>query len=57
MNKKSSMIRGVATLEGENFVLFNYLSESEIWPDKRVAFLVGNNLIVFNYQWIWNLAR
>jgi len=27
-------IRGVASLEVNNLVLFDYLSESEIWPDK-----------------------
>jgi len=27
----------VASLQGDNLVLFYYLSASEIWPDKRVA--------------------
>ena len=29
---------GGASLEGDNLVVFYYLSASEIWPDKRVVF-------------------
>jgi hypothetical protein len=35
---KSHLIRGVASFEGDNLVEFYYLSISEIWPHKRVAF-------------------
>jgi hypothetical protein len=28
----------MASLEGENLEVFYYLSASESWPDKRVAF-------------------
>ena len=35
MYLKSGLIRGVASLEGDNLVVFYYLSVSEIWPDKR----------------------
>ena len=32
---KSNLIRGVTSLEGNSIVICNYLSASEIWPDKR----------------------
>jgi hypothetical protein len=32
---KSGMIRGVASLEGDNLEVLYYLGASEIWPDKR----------------------
>ena len=41
MYLKSGLIRGVASLEGDNLVVFYYLSESENWPDKRDGFSGG----------------
>ena len=35
MYLKSGLIRGMASLEGDNLVVFYYLSVSENWPDKR----------------------
>jgi hypothetical protein len=32
---KTGLIRGMASLEWDNLVVFYYLSVSEIWPDKR----------------------
>jgi hypothetical protein len=32
---KSGLIRSMASLEGDNLVVFYYLSVSENWPDKR----------------------
>jgi hypothetical protein len=32
---KTGLIRGIASLEGDNLVVFYYLSVSENWPDKR----------------------
>jgi hypothetical protein len=32
---KTDLIRGMASLEGDNLVVFYYLSVSENWPDKR----------------------
>ena len=32
---KSSLIRGMTSLDSENLVVFYYLNVSEIWPDKR----------------------
>jgi hypothetical protein len=32
---KTDLIRGMASLEGDNLVIFYYLSVSENWPDKR----------------------
>ena len=32
--KRGGLIRGVAFLEGNNLVVFDYFSASEIWPDK-----------------------
>ena len=34
MHLKSELIKGVASFEKENLVVFYYLSASEIWPDK-----------------------
>ena len=34
----SGLIAGVASLEGDNYVVFYYLTASEIWPDKRGSF-------------------
>jgi hypothetical protein len=31
---RSDLIRGVASQEGDNKVVFNYLNASEIWPEK-----------------------
>jgi hypothetical protein len=31
----SGLIRGLAFLEGDNLVVFYYLSASEIWPDYK----------------------
>ena len=33
--KKSGLIRGMASLETDNELVFYYLSASEIWPEKR----------------------
>jgi len=38
LKKICFITRGVASLEGDNLVVFYYLGASEIWPDKRVAF-------------------
>jgi hypothetical protein len=38
------MSRGVASLEGDKWIVFYYLSASEIWPDEMVAF-DGSGLI------------
>ena len=38
MYLKTGLIRGMASLEGDNLVVFYYLSVSENWSDKRVAF-------------------
>ena len=40
----SAMKRGVASLEGDNWKVFYYLSTSEIWPDMMVGF-DGSGLI------------
>jgi hypothetical protein len=32
---KTGLIRGMASLEGDNLVVFYYLSVSENWPYKR----------------------
>jgi hypothetical protein len=32
---KTGLIRGMASLEGDNLVVFYYHSVSENWPDKR----------------------
>ena len=32
---ETGLIRGMASLEGDNLVVFYYLSVSENWPDKR----------------------
>jgi hypothetical protein len=32
---KDGLIRVVASLEGDNLVVFYYLSAFEIWPDNR----------------------
>jgi len=29
------LIRGLASLEGDNLVVFYYISASEIWPDNK----------------------
>ena len=34
----SGLIRGVVSIEGDILELFDYLSASEIWPDKRGSF-------------------
>jgi len=34
---KSGLTRGVVSLEGDNLVVFYYLSVHEIWPDKRAG--------------------
>jgi hypothetical protein len=34
----------MASLEGDNLVVFYYLSVSDIWPDKRVTF--GENGLI-----------
>jgi hypothetical protein len=47
---KSVLIRGVASLERYNLLVFYSLSASELWPDKRgVASLERDNLLVFYY--------
>jgi len=38
---KSGLIRGVASHEGDNLLLFYYLSSSEIWPDKNRGVVFG----------------
>jgi hypothetical protein len=40
---KTGLIRGVASLEGDNLVVFYYLSVSENWPDKRDGFSGGGH--------------
>ena len=35
---KRGLIRGVASLKGDKYVVFYYLIASEIWPDKRGDF-------------------
>ena len=56
----------MASLEGNNLVVFYYLSVSKIWSDKRghlirrVASHEGNNLVVFYYlsvSKIWSDKR
>jgi hypothetical protein len=32
---KAGLIRGMASLEGDNLVVFYFLGVSENWPDKR----------------------
>ena len=49
MYLKSGLIRGVASLEGDNLVVFYYLSVSEIWPYKRGGLSGGGQLVVFYY--------
>ena len=49
MDLKSSVIRGVVSLEGSSLVVFWYLSASEIWSDKRVVSLEESSLVVFCY--------
>jgi hypothetical protein len=39
----------VASLDGDNSLVFYYLSASEIWLDKMVASLDGDNSLVFYY--------
>jgi hypothetical protein len=39
----------IAFLEGDNSLIFYYLSASEIWPDKMVASLEGDNSLVYYY--------
>ena len=39
----------MASLEGDNLVVFYYLSVSEIWPDKRDGLSGGDNLVVFYF--------
>jgi hypothetical protein len=41
---KNGLIRGVASLEGDNLVDLFYLSADEIWSDKRATF-DGSGLI------------
>jgi len=33
--KKVVLVRGVSFLEGDNLLIFYYLSASEIWSDKK----------------------
>ena len=42
--KKSVLVRGVLSLEGDNLVVFYYLSASEICPDKGAA--IGESGII-----------
>jgi hypothetical protein len=42
---------GVASLEGDNLVVYYYLSASEIWPDKRDGLIRGDYCILLkNYE-------
>jgi hypothetical protein len=42
--KGGGLIREIASLVGNNLVVIYYLSASEIWPDKRVAFGKGTTV-------------
>jgi len=44
LQQESGLIRGVASLEGDNLVVIDDLSASEIWPDKRGGLL---------WEWIY----
>jgi len=37
LHLKDGLIRGLASLDGDNLVVFYYHSVSEIWSDKRVV--------------------
>ena len=49
MYLKTGLIRGMASLEGDNLVVFYYLSVSETGLIRGVASLEGDNLVVFYY--------
>jgi hypothetical protein len=33
--KNNVLLKGVASLEGDNLVVFYYISASEVWPSKE----------------------
>jgi hypothetical protein len=37
--EEDNMIRGMACFEEDNLVIFSHFSASQIWPDKRVAYV------------------
>ena len=39
LQQESGLIRGLASLEGDNLVVIDDLSAFEIWPDKRGGLL------------------
>ena len=52
MHLKSGLVRGVASLERDNLLVFYYLSASEFLKSglvRGVAFLERDNLLVFYY--------
>ena len=54
---KSDFKRGVVSREGDNLVVFIYLSASEIWPDKRCGLSWrGQFSSIYLSQRIWNLT-
>ena len=44
-NEKVSLQREVASIKVDNLLVFQYLSESEIWSDKKVLSFDGSGLI------------
>jgi len=50
---KSGLIREVASLEGDNLVIFYYLSASDVWPYKRetavMSYLYSKGYFISNY--------
>ena len=44
-NEKVSLQREVASIKVDNLLVFQYLSESEIWSDKKVLSFDGRGLI------------
>ena len=56
-------MRGVASLEEDNLLVFYYLNDtSAIWPDERGASFEEDNLLVFfsillSRRYIWNLTQ
>jgi hypothetical protein len=55
---KTGLIRGMASLVGDNLVVFYYLSVSEIWPDKRDGLSGGGRYTeIVKYHQIVTLQR
>jgi hypothetical protein len=60
--EEDNLIRGMACFEEDNLVLFSHFSASQIWPDKRVAYVfhlhfswitkIAQNKITFLFKWL-----